>query len=237
MKYMGSKRKLAKEILPIILANRGDKWFGDLFCGGCNLLDKVTGKRFANDNNKYLIEVWKGLQSIPSHLVDLTKDISKDTYDKARDQYNGRANHGFTDFEIGWIGFMASFNGRFYGGGYSGIHGKRNYIAEQIKNTLSQRDALRDVHFFCKDYSEFDFKEEVVLYCDIPYKGTKEYDVKNKFNHDKFWNWARKTRSEGHQLFISEYSAPSDFKCIWEKEVKVAIRPDTTLEKVERLFK
>lgn len=47
---------------------------------------------------------------------------------------------------IGWVGFMGSFNGRFYDGGYSGHNVKgRDYISEQIRNTLSQIDKLKGV--------------------------------------------------------------------------------------------
>lgn len=37
--------------------------------------------------------------------------------------------------------------------------------------------------------------------------------------------------------FVSEYNAPSDFECVWQKEVNVAIRPNKTLAQVEKLFK
>ena len=64
MKYMGSKARFAKEIIPILLKDRKEgQWFVDLFCGGCNLLDKVGGKRIGNDKNKYLIALWQGLQT------------------------------------------------------------------------------------------------------------------------------------------------------------------------------
>ncbi|WP_262499660.1 hypothetical protein [Prevotella amnii] len=40
MKYLGSKRRIAKDILPIILDGmREGDYFIDAFCGGCNLLD------------------------------------------------------------------------------------------------------------------------------------------------------------------------------------------------------
>ena len=233
MKYMGSKARIAKEILPIILKNRKDgEWFVDMFCGGCNLLDKVEGKRIANDKNKYLIALYQGLQN----NVEKPMEISKELFSKARDQFNNRCDYNFTDFELGWIGFMGGFNGRFFGGGYSGIHGDRNYPDEQIRNTLRSFEKLKGVKFFSKDYSEFNFKEKCTIYCDPPYQGTKEYDTKDKFDHDRFWEWVRKTTIEGHDVFVSEYNAPSDFKCIWEKEVKVSIRPNKTLNQVEKLF-
>ena len=123
MKYMGSKARFAKEILPIILKDRKpNQWFVDLFCGGCNLLDKVDGRRIGNDKNKYLIALWKGLQE----GRELIMEIPKELYSEARSEYNNQTNIKVDDFELGWIGFMGGFNGRFYGGGYSGKHGTRD---------------------------------------------------------------------------------------------------------------
>jgi DNA adenine methylase len=43
---------------------------------------------------------------------------------------------------------------------------------------------------------------------------------------------------EGHKVFISEYNAPNDFKCIWEKEVKTSGNriTDKNLTATEKLF-
>lgn len=230
---MGSKGRIAKEILPIILKDRKEnQWFIDLFCGGCNLLDKVEGRRIGNDKNRYLVALWQGLQD----GRELILEISKELYSEARTEYNNRTNHNFDDFELGWIGFMGGFNGRFYGGGYSGVHGNRDYVAEQIRNTLKQKEILKDVKFFSKDYFDFEFKEPCIIYCDPPYFGTKEYDTKDKFNHEKFWNWVKETTLKGHEVFVSEYQAPEEFTCIWSKDVKVSIRPDKTLNQTEKLF-
>jgi DNA adenine methylase len=231
---MGSKARFAKEIIPILLKDRKEgQWFVDLFCGGCNLLDKVGGKRIGNDKNRYLIALWKGLQEDR----ELILDISKDLFSRARTEYNNRTNIEFDDFELGWIGFMGGFNGRFYSGGYSGQHSGRDYVAEQIRNTLKQKDLLKDVKFFSRDYFEFDFKELCIIYCDPPYFGTKEYDTKDKFNHEQFWEWVREMSRKGHTVFISEYNAPEDFECVWQKDVKVSIRPTKTLNQTEKLFK
>lgn len=44
MKYMGSKRRVAKYILPIMLAERKpDQWWVEPFVGGGNMIDKVEG--------------------------------------------------------------------------------------------------------------------------------------------------------------------------------------------------
>ena len=40
------------------------------------------------------------------------------------------------------------------------------------------------------------------------------------FDNNKFWNWVRQFSRLGYKIFVSEYSAPEDFKCIWAKEKK-----------------
>jgi DNA adenine methylase len=233
MKYMGSKARFAKELLPIILKDRkADQWYVEPFVGGANMIDKVQGKRIGADSNKYLIALYKGLQD----EEELITEISKELYSEARTEYNNQTNIRFNDFQLGWIGFMGGFNGRFYGGGYSGTHGSRNYVKEQINNTLKQKEAIKGVIFKNCTYSELTIPPNSIIYCDPPYKGTKEYDTKNKFNHDAFWNWCREMSSKGHTVFISEYEAPNDFYCVWSKEVNVSIRPTKTLKQVEKLF-
>ena len=120
---------------------------------------------------------------------------------------------------IGWIGFMGSFNGRFFDGGYSGKTETRNYIDEQIRNTEKQKDLLNGATFTSNDYDKIVYPEGSIIYCDIPYKGTKQYSTSKDFNHSKFWQWCRDMTAKGHTVFISEYNAPNDFKCIWSKEI------------------
>lgn len=63
MQYLGSKNRIAKHILPIILKDRKvDQWYVEPFVGGCNIIDKVKGFRLGNDSHYYLIELWKALQ-------------------------------------------------------------------------------------------------------------------------------------------------------------------------------
>ena len=46
MQYMGSKNRIAKHILPIMLAERKpDQWWVEPFVGGANMIDKVEGNR------------------------------------------------------------------------------------------------------------------------------------------------------------------------------------------------
>ena len=233
MKYMGSKRRIAKHILPIILKDRKpNQYYVEPFMGGCNSLCEVDGLRIGNDYNEYLVELWKGI----INNNDLIYDIPKELFDKGRHQFNNRHDYGLSKFEIGWIGFMAGFNGRFYGGGYSGKHKNRDYVKEQINNTLKQVEKLKGVEFYSCSYNELNIPKNSIIYCDPPYKDTKQYDVKDKFNHEEFYDWCRYMKEQGHTIFISEYNMPSDFICVWEMEVKVSIRPTKTIKQIEKLF-
>ena len=56
MKYMGGKNRIAKDILPIILKDRKEnQFYVEPFAGGCNVIDKVEGRRLANDKSEYLM--------------------------------------------------------------------------------------------------------------------------------------------------------------------------------------
>lgn len=58
-----------------------------------------------------------------------------------------------------------------------------------------------------------------VIYCDIPYKRATKYVTKN-FPYEEFYQWAIEM-SEHNTVLISEYDMPNEFKCIWQKKVKV----------------
>lgn len=73
-----------------------------------------------------------------------------------------------------------------------------------------------------------------IIYCDIPYKNTKTYD-KILFDYDKFYNWVKTCQ---HPVYFSEYSAPEEFECVWEKGKYCAISSynDSRSIKTEKLF-
>ena len=223
---------IADEILPIILDDRKGKVYVEPFCGGCNSLCKVDGSRIGCDVNPYLISMWKMLTGFN---VVRPVYISKALYDDVRASYN-RSDGKYSQWYTGWVGFMASYNGRFFDGGYSGhdVNG-RDYIAENIKNTLSQVPLLKGVEFYARPYDEVTY-QDCVIYCDPPYQGTKQYSVSRNFDYPRFWSWVRRM-SRYNQVFVSEYSAPDDFECVWKKQVTNSLNSKITKRPVERLFK
>lgn len=235
MKYMGSKNRIAKEIMPIIIGDTDNTWnYWEPFCGGCNTIKHIPndGRRICfSDVNRYLIEMWKGLMSSKEYPAT----ISREFYSDVRKSY--RANDGrYSDDLIGWVGFMASCKGRFFDGGYSGHNvSNRDYIAESIRNIKEQIKYIQgDVSFKTIDYKSVDSINHCVIYCDPPYKDTKQYS--NTINHNEFWEWCRKMANNGNKVFVSEYNAPDDFRCIWEKQITNAMATQNTYSTTEKLF-
>ena len=70
----------------------------------------------------------------------------------------------------------------------------------------------------------------------IKFKGTKQYSISKDFDYNKFWEWCRKMTKNGHTVFISEYNAPEDFKCVWEMEVTNSMHTTKTKKPIEKLF-
>lgn len=240
MKYMGSKNKIVSDILPVMLSEMNSKSaFVDAFCGGCSVVENVPPqyRRIANDKNKFLIAMWKSLTKGKTFPLRIEKDF----YSKIRDVAYGR-NNNYPDDLVGWVGFMASYNGRFVDAGYSGhnvacSNGKsRDYITENINNTLKQIPKLKGIEWQSGDYFDIDIPDNSLIYCDIPYKGTKQYSTSKNFDYERFYQWCRDMKEKGHTIFVSEYNMPDDFICVWSKQITNAMHQTNTKKAVERLY-
>lgn len=117
MVYQGSKARIAKYIAPIIQKAINDfhvDTFIDAFVGGANLIQHIKCEnRIGYDLNPYLIATLNNLDKIPSIEVP----ISKELYDACRAEWRS-AQLTHPDWYIGAVGYIASFGGRFYDGGY-----------------------------------------------------------------------------------------------------------------------
>lgn len=228
MVYMGSKNRIAKDLIPIITKDlQPNQWYVEPFVGGANLIDKVNHKyKLGADSNRYLIALLQYVQDggeLPEH-------ISKEKYLEVKDNKDS-----FEDWFVGYIGFICSFRGKFFNG-YSGLcktksGADRNYQTERTNNLLKQD--LKDITFNCCSYDELIIPDNSIIYCDPPYQNTTKY--KDDFDTDKFWDWCRLKAKEGHKVFVSEYNAPDDFECIWQKAVNSNLGA-TSKKATEKLF-
>ena len=237
---MGSKSRIAKHIVPIIqekIKKNNIKTYIEPFCGGCNVIDKIQCEtKIASDNHKYLIEMFRSLDLIE----DLPEFITKEHYSEVRNCFNKELLE-YPDWYIGAVGFLASYNGRFFDGGYAGIvytkaGTERNYYDEAKRNLLEQIPSLDNIQFLYGDYEElYSNQNNCMFYCDIPYKGTKQYGSSKNFDYDRFWKWANKM-NEKNIVLVSEHEAPSEWTCIWQQEVKRTIDNNKRVKAIEKLF-
>lgn len=225
MIYVGSKKRIAKDILPIILQYRQTHpAYIEPFVGGANLIDKVNGFRFGIDVNKYLIALLRKLQTgwLPP------KDISEEMYLHIKNNFEQ-----YPDYLIGYVGFQLTYRASWFGSYRKDPKGKRNYDHEAYRSIKKQAPNLEGIIFRCMDYKRPILYKPCTIYCDPPYKKTRKYkENKEKFNHNNFWQWCRDKVVEGHKVFISELSAPDDFKCIWEKPMTYSIGMKKITEKL-----
>ena len=97
---------------------------------------------------------------------------------------------------------------------------------------LTRVQAQTQVEALTRSYTEYEYQPGDVVYCDIPYNSTNCGSYQG-FNHSEFWNWAEKI-----PCYISEYSAPDGFECVWQKQIPILSTSDGNHRKaVEKLYK
>lgn len=237
---MGSKARIAKYLLPIILKDRKEgQWCVEPFVGGANMIDKVDGNRIGADSNKSVIDALKFIKhhKTPKNNSEFTENeyktavlrVRNGTFDSLPDYYKGLYSYALIAF---------SFGAKWLGGWSRGKNSKgeqRDYVNEQYKSSEKQKPLIQGVEFVASSYDDLEIPPNSIVYCDPPYANTTKY--KDNFDHDKFWAWRREKTNEGHQIFISEYSAPNDFVCVWRQELNVSVAKNGKHKKaIEKLF-
>ena len=229
MKYLGGKHgigKLIAEYITQACPYNTVNGYLEPFCGSLgvfkNMTDKNYKKYIASDMQSDLIELWKKIQN---NSLRLPQNISEEQYNKLKTAKSPNALKAVAAFGL-------SFGGKYFAGyaqKWAGNSG-RNFLNEfktsinKIKPTITKSN----VHFYNKSYTDFNPKN-MLIYCDPPYKSTEGYST-GEFDNDLFWETMRKW-SKNNCVFISEESAPSDFKVVWKKTKR------RTLDKTNRFYK
>ena len=238
MRYMGSKSRFAKELIPIIqlYITEDTKGYLEPFVGGANVIDKIKcNNKIGCDIHKQLIAL---LNKAKDNVDDIPDIISFETYKEVK---NNKGS--YEDWYVGLVGFCASFSAKYFDG-YA--RAKRNdnsgKAAEAaIRNLKKQAPVLTNIKFKCCNFLDLP-KNKIkgyVIYCDIPYRGTTKYKTK-PFPYEEFYKWANEM-AKYNTVLVSEYNMPSNFKCIWEKDIKVNIdkngnTTDENRKRTEKLF-
>lgn len=213
MRYFGGKFKISKDLANVLNPITKGKPFVDLFCGACNVVEKITtaSSRTANDNNPYLIALLKAIQDGYEPPTCVT-----------REQYNYTMSHLDEKPALsGFIGIGCSFSGG-WNNGYAHDNRDHNYAIDAYNTLLRQKQKLWGVTLTSCDYNKAFIPVGAVVYCDPPYKGTTNKYYARKFDYDAFIEWVEANKGK-YYIYISEYKEnfvqwPSNYEIVWEKE-------------------
>lgn len=237
MQYLGSKNKLAKDIIPIIQSFITEKtqYYIEPFVGGANVIDKIQfEKKLGSDVQPYLVALLQYIQDLNN---EIPTEITEEEYHKVKDNKDD-----YPDWYVGLVGFSASFGAKWFGGyakaAVSDGAKPRNRPSEAIRNLEKQRKNLQDTKFVCTSYENITNFEESVIYCDIPYRDTTGYGT-SEFDYEKFYQWCIDLSSKGNTVLISEYNMPEEhFEVIWQKEHTTTVsKTNKHAIRIEKIFK
>lgn len=240
--YQGGKSLLGREIYAKI--KQLEKKFGyekcsysEPFCGMLGVgIHAVRDNRMVrfNDLNESIILMWKAF--IDGWIPD-EEPIT-------REEYNVLIKSTVHSKEKGFYGVTCAYGG-IMGGGYRVKIGQRDlYKVARLQFIRMAREmekyrwhqCIR--YFRSTDYREIDPEEhwDGVFYCDPPYAGNNfRNEWFSNFNHNGFWEWVREMARNDNLVIVSEYVAPDDFECVWERKIKVT-HSCKARDKIERLF-
>lgn len=222
MQYLGGKSAIATELAEVI-KNRHTaeerKLLIEPFCGGGAMtaeLAPLFEKVRAYDIHPDLILMWQALQEgwmPPDNITEM--EYSDLSYAKPS------ALRGFVGF--------SGFGGKWFGG-YGRNKRGDNYF-RQTKNSL-MRDVnnIRNVEYANSDFSKIEIINKSIVYADPPYSGTTKYT--GSYSPYRFWFFVKKWAKTGATVYISEYKAPPEIRCIWEQSIHGNMKMKKVIEKL-----
>lgn len=228
---MGSKRRIAKHIFPImdaIAKSAGVYTWVEPFVGGANMIECVppSYRRMGYDLNPRTISALTAVRDFCDYLPDSITEL-----EYAR--MVGLPADPLTSF----VRFVCSFGGKFEAGYAREFRSnERTFIGYGKRNARKQSPKIQKVEFICESYENLDF-ENCLIYCDPPYQGVSGYKT-GDFDHCRFFDWCR-AQAKKNIVFVSEYQAPNDFIEVWRGEIKTnfaSTRKNATHDAIEKLF-
>ena len=96
---------------------------------------------------------------------------------------------------------------------------------------LEQLQQLQRLEISSLDYRDIVIKPNSIIYCDPPYENTNHYNI--NFDHREFWHWVRASKNP---VYVSEYKAPKDIKCIAEFEHRSTLSSTSNNLVIEKIF-
>ena len=247
MRYLGGKSTIFPKFKDIVLTGWGTryKWYIEPFVGGSNSMQLVPPKencrRIGYDINPFLIALFQAAQNFQE-----LRFVSRDEYSFLRTVSRlpeaDRRLYGVEDWEIGMAGFLYSYRGDFFQG-YAGDSVSNSKKIETnaeslIRSFNATMEKCLDVYYETMRFEMMPIQTNCIYYLDPPYAGTREYTfgkivLKERTNlnlnwYELFWEKARRLAKSGNAVYVSEFTAPSDFVCIWEGEKRTNMDAGTS---------
>ena len=209
MRYLGGKSRIAKHIVEQITKKTTSKEVWEPFCGGAAVTLEFARKGFkvhASDTFPGLCNMHKASCNGFRLPMGCTDEMRRE------------AKYKTDPFAIA-LRFGLGFGGNYS----SGIARPPDLYATQFNRHCERlTEHSESIEWKECDYRAVSPTPGNILYCDPPYKGTTEYEIKG-FDHDIFWDWVRSQTLRGVHVFMSEFSATLDIECVWSLERKVGI--------------
>lgn len=229
MQYFGGKQAIAKHILPIMLKARGNRPWVEPFVGSAGVIEKVRGGiRIGGDANPYVIALLKAVRD----GWDPPEYVSKEQYELVKANKDA-----FSPEYVAYIGIGLSYAGKWFDG-YDGEDREHHhhYHDHSKRALIASRPLLQKIDFYHADYRDLEIPRSSLIYCDPPYANTCGYPY--KLDHGDFWEWCFEKATEGHLVFVSEYSAPDGVSCVLEirLNISVGVKDGKSLPRIERLY-
>ena len=220
---------------------KGYDTYVEPFCGGANSLSAINfNNKVANDTNKYIIAFWNAVKNneFTDEMWNFVKNLTREQYYDVKHDYVNGTNF-YSDAIKGYVSFSCSYGGGLWCG-YANYNPKKkeNHILEAyngVRKQINEFKYLENTIFYNFDYKEVmnHVSGKCLIYCDPPYKGTKDY--KTNFDSEEFWEWCRSMSKEGHFVMVSEFTAPSDFDVIYQKKMLDGMASENK-SKIEKIF-
>lgn len=185
------------------------------------------------DLDPYIKMIWSFGNAGNSYL------FGKEIEPHKRSMHNAVVFNDFDDYAKKWLGMDR------FAEGYSILQrrlyvrsrGKLNAMRGDIQQLerLERLEQLERLELTSVSYEQVDIKPNSIIYCDIPYDGTADYDGNTTFDRAKFLEWAD---AQTKPVYISEYNiSDSRFTCLGSLQ-KRALRSHnkTMVTKQERVY-
>ena len=236
-RYMGGKGRIGKFISNKIteiekkVPIETDSYF-EPFVGMCGVMRHIPGgkPKFACDYSSDIINLWADVLKgwIPPSSM-------------TRDEFNFQKTQESSALRC-FAAHGASFGGMCFGSYIGEYNNGPKGIETSSKSIIRVSKLIKDVQFLeSRSYSDF-YPKKSTIYCDPPYSTARSTILSREnfknFDHEKFWEKMREWVKLGNIVIVSEYTAPSDFISVWEKNVSLAIvqnRYDGH-KRIEKLF-